>query len=195
MYVHYSKQVGLLALTGLLILFLIAEYLRIDRKWNIPILTSFYKVVMRGKENTRMGGYVLFSIGAIICYAAFDIRIATAAILMCTFGDLAAAVIGRAFGKIWIPFLKKKAWEGCTAEFLVDVVIGFIIIRTLIGGSPWWLVSFSFAGSAPIWIIIIGMALTATVVETIVSVIDDNLAIPVIAGFVGQMLLMLLNMF
>jgi dolichol kinase len=37
------------------------------------------------------------------------------------------------------------------------------------------------------------MALTATFVETVLKPVDDNLAVPVVAGFAGQALMVILR--
>jgi len=101
----------------------------------------------------------------------FDFDIAIAVILMTVLGDMAAAIFGIAFGKHWIKKLKDTAWEGIAAEFVVDLIIGYLIIGN--------------------WIIVIPMAAMATFVETIFPHVDDNLAIPVFAGFIGQALKLL----
>ena len=104
-------------------------------------------------------------LGAIIVFAIFDTRIAVAAVLMTVFGDLSAAIIGQRFGKHWIS--KDKAWEGVIAEFVVNLVIGYLILSNVI--------------------VILVLALAATLVETFVRRIDDNLTIPVAAGLVGEL--------
>ena len=107
----------------------------------------------------------------ILALAIFDFQIALAVILMTVFGDMAAAIFGIAFGKHWMKGLKDTAWEGVIAEFVVNLIIGYLIIGN--------------------WIIIIPMAAMATFVETIFPHVDDNLAIPVFAGFIGQALKLL----
>ena len=91
---------------------------------------------------------------------------------MTTFGDLAASVFGKRFGKTWV--MKDRALEGIGAELVVNILIGYLVL-----------------GSG-MWIITILMAITATIVETIVHKLDDNLLIPLFAGFVGEILLYLL---
>jgi dolichol kinase len=50
-------------------------------------------------------------------------------------------------------------------------------------------IGYAFLGN---WFVAIIMALVATVVETVVGEIDDNLAIPVFSGFVGQGVLIIM---
>jgi phytol kinase len=92
---------------------------------------------------------------------------------MTTFGDAAAALFGKRFGRTWIPKLKNRAVEGCMAEFVVDLLIGLVVL-----GS---------------WPIILVMAGAATIVETVVEKIDDNLLIPLFAGFNAQIISYILS--
>jgi phytol kinase len=167
-YYLLPKEVVLLIMTFFLILFLEIEFVRIDLKLKLPLFQGLY----RDKEEDTLGGNVFFLIGAIVAVSVFSKEIAIAAILMTTFGDAAAALIGKRFGKIRISWCKNKAIEGCAAEFIVDIFIGFIFLNS--------------------WSVILVMAGTATVVETVVNKIDDNLIIPVFSGFNAQILMYLI---
>lgn len=186
-----NHKIALLILSFILIILLELEYARIEIGAKIPLIKKLWEY-RREKEKENLGGEIYFLIGAIICLAIFDKRIATAAILMTTFGDMAAAIIGTKFGKTWIPFLKNKAVEGIIAEFIVNLIIGFLILRNYIDGRMWWTNSFVPSGE-PFWLIIIVMALTATIVETVVHKLDDNLLVPVFAGFNGEIILLFLT--
>lgn len=183
---QFSEKIALFILAAMLVVMIHLEFMRIEQKVSIPILNVLWKNYRRPKEKNQLGGEVFFLIGAIICLAIFDTRIAAAAILMTTFGDLAAAIFGNRFGKHWIT--KDKAWEGVIAELVVNLTVGFFIIRT----GLWKLTEISSFGD-PIWSIIIIMALTATIVETFVRKMDDNLLIPVVSGFIGQLILMIIT--
>lgn len=184
----FGHTAGLFALAFLLVVLIELEYVRIEMKRKIPLISRLWWV-KRAKEKERLGGEIFFLIGTIICLAVFDLRVAVAAVLMTTFGDLSAALIGKRFGKHWLPWLKNRAWEGIIAELVADLIIGFIVLRT----SLWWLKGASFG--QPIWPVIIAMAITATAVETVISKLDDNLLIPVFSGFNGQVVLMILAAF
>ncbi|HZX45048.1 MAG TPA: SEC59/DGK1/VTE5 family protein [Candidatus Nanoarchaeia archaeon] len=184
----FSDKIALLILGFFLIILIEFEYLRVETGLKIPVLSLLWKY-KRKKEKNRLGGEVYFLIGSILCLALFDLRIAAAAILMTTFGDMAAALIGKRFGRVGV--MKNRTLEGILAELIVDLLIGFLLIRTLVGSSPWWLTSIIPSGT-PIWPIIIVMAFTATIVETLVSKLDDNLLIPLFSGFNGQVALILI---
>ncbi|MBR9701933.1 CTP--2,3-di-O-geranylgeranyl-sn-glycero-1-phosphate cytidyltransferase [Candidatus Pacearchaeota archaeon] len=164
---RFGKSLALFALVFLLIVFLELDYVRVEMRRKIPFISGLWRL----KEKDRPGGQVFFLIGAIICLAVFDFRIALAAILMTVFGDMAAALIGKRFGRTWLS--EKRALEGILAELFVNLAIGYFILNS--------------------WIVIIVMSLTATIVESLVDKLDDNLMIPLFAGFNGQLALYLIN--
>jgi len=178
----FDTKIALIILVFILIVFLELEYLRIEISKEIPLLNKIWKYLRRKKEKEKLGGDVFFLIGAILVLAIFDVRVAIVAILMTIFGDMAAALIGKRFGKHY--FLKERAWEGTLAEFFVDIIIGIVVFFFISNGlfNDWKL-----------WVVILIMSLTATFVETIIYKMDDNLLIPVFSGFSGQIALLVLN--
>ncbi len=175
---NFSRQIGLLILVLLLIVLLEFEYFRIEIGKEIPFLNRLWEY-RRKKEKDKFGGDIFFLIGAILALSVLDLRVASAVILMTTFGDLSAALIGQKFGRHWIS--KERAWEGILAEFFIDLIIGFVIFY-IFGAINFMSI-----------VVIFVMAVTATVVESLVYRMDDNLLIPVFAGFNGQVALMILE--
>ena len=161
----YDKQIALLFVVALLVLFLFVEYLRLDLNWQIPFFNQF----IREKEKDRVFGVIYFLSGTVISLAVFDFRIAIAVLLMTTFGDMSAALIGKKFGRNRI--FRNKTFEGSLAELAVNIAVGILVL-----GSYYSL-------AIPLF-----MALAATIIETFVNQLDDNLMIPLIAGFIGQVL-------
>ncbi|MBI2658604.1 CTP--2,3-di-O-geranylgeranyl-sn-glycero-1-phosphate cytidyltransferase [Candidatus Woesearchaeota archaeon] len=158
-----SKQVALLFLVALLILFLILEYFRLELNWKMPFFSQF----IRAKEQHRMYGVIYFLSATIISLAVFDYKIALAALLMTTFGDMVAALVGKRYGSTLI--FRNKTWAGFLGEMGTNLVVGFIILDSIY--------------------VILGMAVVATIVETLVDELDDNLLIPLFSGFAGQLIL------
>jgi len=158
----YGKQVALIALVLLLIIFLILEYFRLELGWRMPFFSQF----IRPKEEHRMYGVIFFLSATVICLAVFDHKIALAALLMTTFGDMVAALAGKKWGETIL--FKNKTIVGFNAELLTNLIVGFFVLQNIY--------------------IIIGMAITATAVETLVDELDDNLLIPLFSGFVGQLI-------
>ncbi len=170
-YEFFGKEIILWVLIVFLATVLILDYFRLEHGMRIP----FFYIMYREHEADRLGGHIYFALGAISAIAIFSKEIAYAAILMTTFGDLAAALIGKFYGKRRVfkkIFKNDKSIEGSVSEFTIDFLIGLFII-----GNP---------------VVSLIMAFFATLTETAVNKIDDNLVIPVFSGFFGQITLILL---
>jgi len=170
-YEFFGKEAVLWVLMLFLVTVLILDYFRVEHEIRIP----FFYIMYRKDEADRFGGHIFFALGAISVIALFSREIAYAAILMTTFGDMVAALIGKFYGKRRVfrkIFKNDKSIEGSASEFSIDFVIGLLIV-----GNP---------------VVSLVMAFVATLTETAVNKIDDNLIVPVFAGFFGQMTLNLL---
>ncbi|WIM43651.1 SEC59/DGK1/VTE5 family protein [Methanosarcina mazei] len=170
-YEFFGKDAILWVLMVFLVTVLFLEYLRLEKGMRIP----FFYMMYREEEANRPGGHIYFALGAIAAISLFSREIAYAAVLMTTFGDLVAALIGKSYGKRRIfreTFKNDKSLEGSVSEFITDLLVGLVIT-----GNP---------------IVSLVMAFIATLTETAVNRIDDNLVIPVFSGFSGQMTLFLL---
>ena len=164
-----GTQIALLTLVGILAFFLILEHFRLEHNWKMP----FFSLFIRPKEHNRMYGVIFFLSATIISLAVFDKTIALAALLMTAFGDMMAAIFGKKYGATLI--FKNKTIIGFFAGLATNILVALII---------------SFATSINIYIPLI-MAFTAAAVETLTDELDDNLLVPIFAGFVGQILLIL----
>jgi len=160
-----GKTYANIFLVCLLALFLIFEFMRLDLGVRIP----FFDLFIRTKEQDRMYGAIYFLCGAVISFSVFAYPIALTALLMTAFGDLTASLVGHKWGKT--KLFRQKTYEGSIAGFIVNLMVGVIVL-------------FSY-GTFHIALI---MAIVATIVEVLSHHVDDNLAIPVIAGLVGQLL-------
>ncbi len=171
-YDFFGKEAVLWVLMLFLVTVLVLDYFRVEHGIRIP----FFYIMYRKDEADRFGGHIFFALGAISVIALFNREIAYAAILMATFGDLAAALIGKFYGKRRVfqkLFKNDKSIEGSASEFIIDFIIGMLIL-----GNP---------------IVSMVMAFLATLTETAVNKIDDNLIVPVFAGFFGQLTLFILT--
>ena len=166
---HAGQQAALLFLVGLLILFLILEYFRLELNFKLPFFHQF----IRPKEQYRIYCVIFFLSSTIIAFAVFDTAIALAALLMTTFGDVAAAIAGKQYGTTLL--FKNKTVVGFVSELTTNLIVA---------------VAISLAFTINIYIPII-MAFVATITETMVDELDDNLIVPVVSGFVGQLLVFL----
>ena len=176
----FNTTVALVILVFMLVFALEFEYLRLETGKKIPVLGEIWKYVRRDKEQDKLGGDVFLLLGAIIVLAIFDTNVAMAAILMTTFGDLSAALIGSKFGKRKVFQNRNKTWAGVFAELTTNILIGIFVF--FIFARP----EINVVG---LIVIILVMAFTATFVETLANKIDDNLLIPIFAGLNGHITL------
>jgi dolichol kinase len=173
-YEFFGKDAVLWVLMLFLVTVLILEYFRLEKGMKIP----FFHMMYRKQEANRLGGHIYFALGAITAISLFNKEIAYAAVLMTTLGDMVAALIGKSYGKRRIfkeVFKNDKSLEGSASEFITDLLVGLAIT-----GNP---------------IVSLVMAFIATLTETAVNRIDDNLVVPVFSGLFGQMTLVLLMYF
>lgn len=91
---------------------------------------------------------------------------------MTTFGDMSAAIAGKKYGTRML--FRNKTVVGFVTELITNLIVALIISLTF---------------SISIYILIV-MAFAATITETIVDELDDNLIVPIVSGFIGQILLL-----
>lgn len=165
-----GQQAAFLFLVALLLMFLILEYLRLDLNFKLP----FFRQLIRPKEEYRISGVIFFLSSTIIALAVFDTPIALAALLMTTFGDMSAAIAGKKYGTTIL--FRNKTVVGFVTELITNLIVAVII---------------SLLFSINIYIPI-AMAFAATLTETISDEMDDNLIVPIVSGFIGQILFLVI---
>ena len=166
---YFSKEVALLGLTAAILVTLIFEFIRLEHRAG---LFQFVERAFRPHECDRFCGAFYIIVAATICFAVFDYWIAFLAILMMVFGDIFAALVGKSLPSIKI--YKEKSLAGTSAGFIANVLIGMLILPDF----PW---------------IVLPMAATASIIETLSNRLDDNITVPLFAGFAGQILIYVLT--
>lgn len=167
-YVYLGKQIVLDMLIVYLVLILLIEHFRLSRGIKIPFFDNLY----REKERSCVGGHVFFVLGSVAAIGAYSKEVAIASILMITFGDMVASLIGIRMGKTPLKGTSKSL-EGSVAEFFTDLIIAGVLLP-----------SFSVA---------FVMAAVATSAETWLTGIDDNLSIPVLSGFSAELMMLIIS--
>ena len=158
----YSREIALLSLLFVLLLFMIYEFMRLKIKLKLP-----FSDLARLKEKNKINAGIYEISGILISFAVFEENIALSASLMVIVGDVVVGLLRhrKNIKKSWNRRLYKSAMF---IEFLVNFVLAFLVLQT-------FLVSFV-------------MALVAVGAEAMFDS-EDNLAIPLFAGFAGQMIL------
>lgn len=160
---YWSEQGALIVLTALLLILLEIEYVRLEVKPKIPRAFNLF----RARERNNMTSMFFFVCATIIAVSAFDFSIAMLALFMTIFGDLMSALIGIKYGKHIL--FRHKTLEGFMAGLLTNMAVGYLFFPTL----PQ---------------LFLPMAVVAAVVELMTNKLDDNITVPLFAGFTGQML-------
>ena len=161
-----GQQPAFMFLIALLVFFIILEYFRLDLNIKIP----FFHKYIKPKEEHKIYGAIFFISSSIICLAVFSMPVALAALLMTTFGDMTAAIVGKKYGTALL--FRSKTLIGFLSELLVNLIIAGIISLLL---------------SINIYVPL-AMAFIATITETATDEMEDNLIVPIITGFIGQIL-------
>lgn len=157
----FGKEIALLSLTGLLLVFMQVEYARLEHDMSLP---GRLAALVRKHERDRVTGAVWMTAGCIISFAVYDYWIALLSFFFVIFGDTFASLIGIAFGKR--KLYRKKSWAGFLGGLTANLVCGWLIMPD----KP---------------LVFAPMALTASIVEVFTSKLDDNFTVPLFAGFVG----------
>ncbi|MDE0014136.1 MAG: SEC59/DGK1/VTE5 family protein [Candidatus Poribacteria bacterium] len=140
-------------------------------KWFSPDFGKFFfqifaPMLRRHERRGAMTGATYYMISAFLCVLFFSKTLAIVCIFFMVLGDLAAALVGRMWGKT--KLLGTKSLEGSIACFVVCAAIALVQLHPIIG--------------------IIG-ALVATIVEMMPFPIDDNLTVPLVSGAVMHFLM------
>jgi phytol kinase len=159
----WSEQGAIIILTAVLLILLEIEYVRLEVKPKLPRALDLF----RAKEKNNVTGTFFFISATIIAVSAFDYGIAMLALFLTVFGDLVSALVGIRFGKHKI--FKRKSWEGFAAGLATNVFVGYLFFPEL----P---------------VLFLSMAIVASVVELMTNKLDDNITVPLFAGFTGQMI-------
>jgi dolichol kinase len=165
---YLSERIATFALAVILMIILEYEFLRLE--WKVKIPDPFG--ILRHKEKKSASAMLYFIIAIIIVFSVFDFKIALVAVLLTSFGDLASSIIGIKYGKIKLK--SGKSLEGFAAGFITNLVVAGV-----------------FLWEYPL--IVFGMALVASVVELLTYKLDDNLTVPISAGFAGHTLAYILG--
>jgi dolichol kinase len=139
------------------------EYLRLEIK---PKLPDSFKV-FRPREKDNVTGAIFFVAATIIAVSVFDYPIAFLALMFTVFGDLTSSMAGIKFGKH--KMFRNKSFEGFISGLAVNLLVG----------------AFLMPGLPAIYIM---MAFVASTVELLTGKLDDNLTVPLFAGFTGQLI-------
>ncbi|MBI2575649.1 hypothetical protein HYV84_00395 [Candidatus Woesearchaeota archaeon] len=156
---RYGTPKMLLAGTGILLLVMAGEFLRIETG-----LVRWLNIVAKKQEYRRFSSLIDAIAINLLMFAVFPTPIAFATMSISAFGDGAAGLFGRMWGKHKTPFNENKSWEG----FLAYAVVGSVFA--------------SFFVPPPL---AVTMAIVASFIEINCKYVEDNLIVPPTIAFLA----------
>ncbi|MFQ6002117.1 MAG: diacylglycerol/polyprenol kinase family protein [Candidatus Zixiibacteriota bacterium] len=166
-YFFLPKPLSLFILTPFALGSIVIDMIRLKRLPLHGFLNRVIGPMLREHENADFTGSSYILTASVLSILLFDKIAAVAAISFIILGDIAAALIGRRYGKIRI---RSKSLEGSLACLTMCLLVAVIV------------------PGFPLWIGVVG-AFAATLVEGITLPIDDNFSVPLISGLVMHILL------
>jgi dolichol kinase len=179
---HFPKYLAPALLGLLFVVSVIVEFLRFRIPFVQNIFFTMFGSMLRKEESFKVTGSTWIIGAGFLCSLLFSKSLHISFIVLTLFilGDAAAALVGISMGRIRIG---KKSLEGSLACFAACIIVFCVIIPFIPGVlDPW-------GGKVPLPIVFV-TALVITVFELVPLkvtpklIINDNLAVPVIAGYV-----------
>jgi dolichol kinase len=175
------KTPSLLILAPFVLGSIVMDVIRLRRLPLHGILQRLLGPVLREHESQDFAGASYILSASFLSILLFDKSAAVAAISFIILGDIAAAMIGRKFGKTAL----KLSWP--SKEVRRNS-------RKSVEGSASCLVACLFVAAVvphlPLWVGVVG-AVVATAVEGTNLPVDDNFSVPLVSGMIMQLLLKL----
>jgi dolichol kinase len=145
------------------------EYLRLRNEKINNLLITVMKPVMRESEKNSLSGLPFYALGVSLSLFFYSPKIAVLSILFLVFADPIASFFGILYGVDKI--LPNKSLQGTIAAFTVCYVAS-LVYGLLHAGSNINVLVFAIVGGA-----------IGALSELCSQFVDDNLCIPVVAGF------------
>lgn len=144
----------------------IVEFLKWVSESFRELFFRFFEFILRRHERKgAITGATYYIISTFLCIVLFDKHIAIVSIFFIVLGDTAAALVGKAWGRI--KLIGSKSLEGSMACFIVCAAISLFWIDPVVGLTG---------------------AFVATLAELLPLRLDDNLTVPLISGVVMQVM-------
>ena len=161
---YLFKDMGQLFLLTFLAMCMVVSHLY--NKIRLPIVRYFIEGFGRRAETDSFPGKggILFLATALVLFTIMPIEYAAASVMILALGDTFANIVGRLFGKTYMPFSEEKKLEGTMAG----------INAATIGASIFVPVLMAFIASF--------IAMLVESVDT--NWLDDNITVPLVAAIV-----------
>lgn len=173
LYFFINKNIILIILGIILLIFLFLEFIRFYKTDFNKLLFKKLSFILKEKEKNKISATTWFLFSSFLSILIFEKSIAITALFFMIFGDIFAEVIGLKYGKF--KLIGKKTLEGSLACLIACFIIGFILLNYL---------------NITIIMIIFG-SLGATLIELLPIGLDDNFTMSLFSGIVMSIITML----
>lgn len=150
-------------------LYLLSEFFRLRNK-SFPLVKLTLAAARDEEKSSLVVKPLYYALGVALTILVFPENIGDAAVAILTIGDGLAALSGAAVGRTPIPYNVNKTVEGSLVGFVSSFVVAclFVSVPTALLGAA-----------------------TGALVESHGRLIDDNLSVPFISGFVMWAMILL----
>jgi dolichol kinase len=166
-----------------LILFVLLEFsLRTGRNWNIPFASKAYKIMANGYEleNKTMLGGMFICLSGLLVVSFLELHAALVGIMVLSYADSAASIVGKARPKHSIGYNERKHWEG-TAAF---AIVAFATTAFVLAFVP--------VALPKLFVVSLLIASVSALLESLpMKYYYDNLTIPLSAALLAQLFIAL----
>ena len=157
------------------------DIIRLKRLPLHGMLNRLLGSILREHESRDFAGSSYILSASFLTILLFEKAAAVAAISFIILGDIAAAMIGRKFGKTKIRFSLARTDSNRNNQKSLQGSLSCLIACLAVAAVVPYL---------PLWVGLVG-ALAATVAEGINLPIDDNFSVPLVSGLIMHILLLL----
>jgi phytol kinase len=175
------KIPSLLILAPFVLGSILMDVIRLRRLPLHGTLNRLLGAVLREHESQDFSGSSYILSASFLSILFFEKTVAVAAICFIILGDIAAAMIGRRYGRIKLRSIRLKGNGNRNSQKSLEGSLSCLFVC---------LVAAAVVPNLPLGIGVAG-ALTATVVEGAGLPIDDNFSVPLVSGLLMHLLILL----
>jgi len=176
-YYFVSREIAVIVLSSANVLFLLFEWLRLQRKIKFP---EILQTLLRQHERESVAGYIYFQMAALLSILIFDKTVAIAALLMLSIGDTASGLAGAVMRGGDVRYNEKNTVKHpaiIAVMFAACMGIGLFLSSLPPAPDMKYLSLWAYFAGA------LGAAVGDSVpIKIMGKSIDDNLTIPLLAG-------------
>lgn len=178
-----ARALGMGFYSLFLALFVLLEFsLRNGSNWNIPFATRAYKIMANPYEleNKTMLGGVFICLSGFLAVSFLDLHAALVGIMVLSYADSAASILGKAFPNHSISYNTRKHWEGTLTFAAVSFAVTAFVLAFVPVTLPKQLA------------LSLLVALVTALVESLpVTYYYDNLTVPLSAALLTQLFIII----